>query len=207
MDRTGLGGGAFGCAPFITWLDTSAEQAAEAGAQAGAAATAYEAAFAATVPPPVIAANRALLAALVATNFLGQNTPAIAATEALYAEFWARSGAMYTYAGSSAAAAELAELPPPAEVVDPGGLADQAIAAFKAENQVLQSSIINMATQIDLRVTQVLKTLSAPLNGPMIDQWLIANTPLDDVVPLYTKYISPYINSVALGLQFAPLVR
>ena len=37
--------------------------------------------FAATVPPPVIAANRALLAMLIATNFLGQNTPAIAATE------------------------------------------------------------------------------------------------------------------------------
>jgi PPE-repeat protein len=61
-----------------------------------------------TVPPPVIAANRALLAALVATNIVGQNTPAIATTEAQYAEMWAQdASAMYGYAGSSAAATQL----------------------------------------------------------------------------------------------------
>ncbi len=67
--------------PYATWLSTTAEQAKQAGAQARSAAAAYEAAFAATVPPPVIAENRALLMSLVATNILGQNTPAIAATE------------------------------------------------------------------------------------------------------------------------------
>ncbi len=36
----------------------------------------------ATVPPPVMAANRAQLMTLIATNILGQNTAAIAATEA-----------------------------------------------------------------------------------------------------------------------------
>src|SRR5690242_20101936 len=56
--------------PFLAWLESSAEEAAQTASQAYAAATAYEAAFAATVPPPVIAANRALLAVLVATNFL-----------------------------------------------------------------------------------------------------------------------------------------
>ena len=61
-----------------------------------------------TVPPPVIAANRALLAALVATNFFGQNTPAIMMTEALYAEMWAQdAAAMYGYAGASVAAAQV----------------------------------------------------------------------------------------------------
>lgn len=34
-----------------------------------------------------------------------------------------------------------------------------------------------------------------------IDQWIVANTPLDDLVPLYSKYISPYLNSVAYELQ------
>jgi len=183
--------------PFISWLDSGAEEAGQAASQAFAAAAAYEAAFAATVPPPVIAANRALLAALVATNFLGQNTPAIAATEALYMEFWAQdAGAMYTYAGNSAAATQLTELPEPADVVDPGGLADQAIAAFKSQIQGISSDVGNILAQINPRVSTVLQTLSSPINGTAIDQWLVANTPLDDVVLLYNKYISPYINSV-----------
>jgi len=74
---------AVSAAADVTWLQTSAAQSAQAAAQAKAAAAAHEAAFAMTVPPPVVAANRALLMSLVATNFLGQNTPAIAATEAL----------------------------------------------------------------------------------------------------------------------------
>lgn len=59
----------------------------------GTAAAAFEAAFAETVPPPVIAANRALLAQLIATNFLGRNTPAITAIESQYAEMWAQDAA------------------------------------------------------------------------------------------------------------------
>ena len=82
--------------PQIAWLGNAAEQAGETGAQAVAAASAYEAAFIATVPPPEIAANRALLAALLATNFLGQNIAAIAATEAQYAELWAQDAATST---------------------------------------------------------------------------------------------------------------
>lgn len=50
----------------------------------------------------MVAANRALLAALVATNFLGINTPAIMATEAHYMEMWAQDAmAMYAYAAAS----------------------------------------------------------------------------------------------------------
>jgi PPE-repeat protein len=66
--------------PYVAWLTCTAESAAHAGSQATASAAAFEAAFAMTVPPAEVAANRALLAALVATNILGQNTPAIMAT-------------------------------------------------------------------------------------------------------------------------------
>ena len=91
--------------PYIDWLTSTGAQAEETANHARAAVAAYEAAFAMTVPPPVIAANRALLAALVATNFFGQNTPAIMMTEALYAEMWAQdAAAMYGYAGASPAA-------------------------------------------------------------------------------------------------------
>ncbi|HEU4360054.1 MAG TPA: PPE family protein, partial [Mycobacterium sp.] len=86
-------------APYIGWMNATAGQAEQAASQATAAAAAFEAAHAATVPPPVIATNRTQLAALVATNILGQNTAAIAANEAHYGQMWAQdAAAMYGYA-------------------------------------------------------------------------------------------------------------
>ena len=120
-------------APYISWLSSAATLAEEAGNQARAAAAAYETAFAMTVPPPVVVANRALLSALVATNFFGQNTPAIAATEAQYAEMWAQDAvAMYGYAGSSAAATQLIPFAEPTKTTDQAGLAAQSAAVSHA---------------------------------------------------------------------------
>lgn len=119
--------------PQVAWLRSTAGQAEQAGSQAVAAASAYEAAFFATVPPPEIAANRALLMALLATNFLGQNTAAIAATEAQYAEMWAQdAAAMYGYAGASAAATQLSPFNPAAQTINPAGLASQAASVGQA---------------------------------------------------------------------------
>jgi PPE-repeat protein len=117
----------------VAWMSTTAEQAAQTANQARSAAAAYEEAFAATVPPPVIAENRALLMLLVATNILGQNTAAIAATETQYAEMWAQdASAMYGYAGASAAAATLTPYTPPPQDTNPGGVAAQAAAVGQA---------------------------------------------------------------------------
>jgi PPE-repeat protein len=119
--------------PQVAWLNSTAGQAEQAATQAVAAAGAYEAAFVETVPPPEIAANRALLMALLATNFLGQNTAAIAATEAQYAEMWAQdAAAMYGYAGASAAASTLTPFNPAAPTTNPAGLAGQAAAVAQA---------------------------------------------------------------------------
>jgi PPE-repeat protein len=119
--------------PYVGWMQTTAAAAQHAASQATASAAAYEAAFAMTVPPPVIVANRTQLAALVATNILGQNTPAIAATEAQYGEMWAQdAAAMYGYAGSSASAGKLVPLSDPASTTNPGGLGGQAAAVAQA---------------------------------------------------------------------------
>lgn len=120
-------------APYTEWLSTTAAQAEQTAAQAQAAAAAYEAAFAASIPPPVVAANRALLAALVATNFLGINTPAIAATEAAYAEFWAQdAGAMYAYAGAAGAATQLPTITDAPATTNDSGQASQAASTAQA---------------------------------------------------------------------------
>jgi PPE-repeat protein len=130
--------------PYIAWLSTTSGQLQQAATQAIASAAAYEAAFAASIPPPVIAANRAALAVLVATNFLGINTPAIAANEALYAEFWAQdAAAMYGYAAASSAAAALSPLTPPAETTNPAGQGQQASAVSSAAGTNGTSSTLN----------------------------------------------------------------
>jgi PPE-repeat protein len=117
----------------VEWLVSAAVQAEQVAAQAAAAVSAYEAAFIATVPPPEIAVNRALLMALVATNLLGQNTAAIMATEAQYAEMWAQdAAAMYGYAGASSAASVLAPFATAAESANPAGLGAQASAVAQA---------------------------------------------------------------------------
>ncbi|WP_422611886.1 PPE family protein, SVP subgroup [Mycobacterium sp.] len=110
-------------APYVSWISATAAQAADTAAQAKEAVVAYEAAFAMTVPPALIAANRALLQTLVATNFFGQNTLAIAANEAEYVEMWAQdAAAMYGYAGASSAASALTPFTAPLQTANPAGL-------------------------------------------------------------------------------------
>jgi len=119
--------------PYIDWMSATANQAEQAGFQARAAAAAYETAFAMTVPPPVIAANRALLLALIATNFFGQNTPAIMATEAEYAEMWAQdAAAMHGYAASAASALMLTAFTEPPITTNAETAAGQAAAVGQA---------------------------------------------------------------------------
>ena len=120
-------------ATYVSWISATAAQAEQTAAQAKAAVAAYEAAFAMTVPPPVIAANRALLLALIATNFFGQNTPAIMATEADYIEMWAQdAAAMYGYAGASSAASIMTPFTPPQATTTSSGTAGMAAAVTQA---------------------------------------------------------------------------
>lgn len=127
-------------APYAAWLTATAAHAEQTAVQAKAAAGAYEAAFAMTVPPPVIAANRAQLMMLIATNFFGQNLPAIAATEAHYAEMWAQdAAAMYGYAAASAGASALTTFDQPPSTTNPAGQAGQAAAVAHAADTSAQS--------------------------------------------------------------------
>ncbi|HEY1441486.1 MAG TPA: PPE family protein [Mycobacterium sp.] len=119
--------------PYVAWMQGTAAQSHEAATQATAAADAYQTAFAAHVPPPVIAENRALLAQLMATNLFGQNTAAIAANEAQYSEFWAQDAlAMDSYARASAAAAKVTPFTEPPQTTNTAGTTMQAAAVSQA---------------------------------------------------------------------------
>jgi PPE-repeat protein len=120
-------------APYVSWMSATAAQAQHTASQLGSAVAAYETAFAATVPPPEIEINRALLASLVATNVFGQNTPAIASTEAQYGEMWVQdAAAMYGYAGASAAATRLTPFSAPPQTTNPAGTTTQGAAVTQA---------------------------------------------------------------------------
>lgn len=150
-------------APYATWLTATAAQAEQTALQARAAANAYETAHAATVPPPVIAANRGQLASLVATNLFGQNTAAIAAAEAQYADMWAAdAAAMYGYAGQSATAAQLTAFNPPPQNTDPGGMANQAGAIGQAAGAAAGTNVQSMLSHVMSSAPQSLQSLAAP---------------------------------------------
>ncbi|MEZ0349831.1 PPE family protein [Mycobacterium sp. pR1184] len=131
--------------PYLEWMSATAAAAEQAGAQANAAAAAYEAAFAATVPPPVVASNRTLQANLVAGNIFGQNTGAIAATEAQYGQMWAQdASAMTSYTSASRAASELTPFSQPQSDTTAGATALQA----DAVNNALAAPAVAQATNI-----------------------------------------------------------
>ncbi len=148
--------------PYVAWMHTTAGQLQQAATQAMASAAAYETAFAMTVPPPVIAANRALLSALVATNILGQNTPAIAAAEAHYGEMWAQdAAAMYGYAGSSAATTKLPNLTSPTSTTSSGGLVGQAAATTGAGTGNTQAGLQSLISGLPSSMQSLASPLSA----------------------------------------------
>ncbi len=141
--------------PYLDWMTTTATQAEYTATQAKNAAAAYETAFAMTVPPVVIAANRSLLMTLIATNVLGQNTAAIAATEVHYAEMWAQDAtAMYGYAGSAATASTLTPFAPPPPTTNPAGGMQQAAATAQ--------SVVSNGTRVLTAIPQALTAAAAP---------------------------------------------
>jgi PPE-repeat protein len=150
-------------APFVTWLAAAADQAAEAAAGAKAAAAAFETAYAMTVPPPLITANRAQLMSLIATNVVGQNSPAIAATEAHYDEMWAQdAAAMYGYAASEAVASKVTAFASPPITVNPAGLAGQGVALAQTAGTSSATETQAALTRLTAAVPQALQSLSSP---------------------------------------------
>jgi PPE-repeat protein len=202
--------------PYVAWMNATAAQAEQTANQARAAVAAYEAAFSAHVPPPLIAANRALLMSLVATNILGQNTPAIAATETQYAQMWAQdAAAMYGYAGASASATTLTPFTSPTQNTDPAGTGAQAAAVASATGTTTgtaQNALSQLSAAPSAPVTAITNILNTPASqalenflaavgadapygfGPV----LIATGVLSYMVPLFAHVGAAPVSAVSV---------
>ena len=149
--------------PYAEWMGTTAARAEHTAAQAKSAAAAFDAAYAMTVAPPVIAANRAQLATLIATNVLGQNASAIAVTEALYGQMWAQdAAAMYGYAAASASATTVTPFSSPNDVANPSAQATQNGATSQAAGTSAASNTQATVAQALANTPHTLQSLASP---------------------------------------------
>ncbi|KQH77196.1 hypothetical protein AO501_12675 [Mycobacterium gordonae] len=180
-------------AHYAGWLQGTAEQTKQTAAQARSAAATFEQAYAMTVPPPAVAANRTQLSSLVATNLLGQNTAAIAATEAQYADFWAQdAAAMYGYAASSQTLTQLLpQFSSPAQTSNQAGVTAQQAAVAQANASAAASDPVS---QLIDATTQELQSLA----GSIIPDDLTA---LDVIAAVGTSINSTYyLEAFAAGV-------
>jgi PPE-repeat protein len=215
---------------YVSWLSTTAAQAEQAATQARTAAAAYEQAFAATVPPPLVAANRAETAAAVQANVFGQYTPLIAQLEAQYGEMWAQdAAAMYAYAGQSAAAAQVTPFASPTATTNAAGTAAQSAAVSTAQatsaatssQTILQELISLLPSNIQalLTPTGFQNAFGSPAS---IEQTLfgyifgttVIPTSLSALVNDYAPYASFFYNteglpyfSIGMGNNFVQIAK
>jgi PPE-repeat protein len=199
--------------PYITWMSATGAQAEQTAAQASAAVSAYEAAFAMTVPPVEVAANRAQLAMLVATNVIGQNTAAIAANEAMYGEMWAQdAAAMYGYAGSSAAASSVKAFSQPPETSNPAAQATQGSAVTQANGASTGSGVQSQLQQLTSTIPSSLKQLTSPVSAATNAATQPASALSDflnfldgaDGSPIGTFLNSTFLNGLVSGSYVSP---
>jgi len=166
---------------YQAWLQITAEETRQVAVQARAAAAAYEQALRATVPPMVVATNRIQRATLAATNYVGQNTAAIAALDAQYADYWAQDiTAMSSYDASAAAARQLPIFSSPNQATNGSGLAAQHGAVAAASTSAAGSASVNAALS---GVSGSGAAVPAAIIPPIVpDDFTI----LDEVVFLFT---------------------
>ncbi|MGB9250742.1 MAG: PPE family protein [Mycobacterium sp.] len=184
--------------PYIAWLQSTAAEAAQTGAQAKAAAGAYQTAYSSMVPPPLIAANRAELTTLVANNFLGQNTGAIAQNEAEYLDMWIQDAlGMDTYQLHSTGASAALPAQSAAPLVTSGAQAAAPAASAADSTSTLEIGLL----QAIAALFGYTGSAPADLSATTLATWLpgvttaLAANPTGALLPIQASYYMGMLGS------------
>ncbi|KAY41283.1 PPE family protein [Mycobacterium tuberculosis] len=196
--------------PYVAWMSVTAGQAELTAAQVRVAAAAYETAYGLTVPPPVIAENRAELMILIATNLLGQNTPAIEANQAAYSQMWGQdAAAMFGYAATAATATEaLLPFEDAPLITNPGGLLEQAVAVEEAIDTAAANQLMN-------NVPQALQQLAQPTKSiwpfdQLSELWKAISphlSPLSNIVSMLNNHVSMTNSGVSMASTLHSMLK
>ncbi|KAA1249231.1 PPE family protein [Mycobacterium simiae] len=208
--------------PYLAWMRVTATQAELTANQARAVVGAFELAHAMTVPPAVVAENRAQLLILIATNLFGQNTPAIAVTEAEYGEMWAQdAAAMYGYASSAALATEtLTPFDEAPEIATDGGLAEQAavveeVTDTAAANQLMSNvpralQQLSTPTQQSAGNVQSAQSVQASAASGTKSLWATISphlSPISNIVSMVNNHVSMLNSEVSMTNTMSSLMK
>lgn len=155
--------------PYIAALQTLAAWVEQSAAAAAAILQAYVTAKAAMVQVPVCETNRVSQAGFVATNIIGQNTPAIIALDMEYFDFFwpVNASNMGGYEGIVTTVITTLGIPPPPApmTANPAGMAAQAVAIGEAAAtggvNAAMSQSLNTVTQSSGTVGGTAQTAAA----------------------------------------------
>jgi PPE-repeat protein len=187
--------------PYVGWLSAAAGQAEAAASQALAAATAFESAHTATVLPAAVATNRVTLATLIATNILGQNTPAIALNEIEYVEMWAQDvAAMVSYYVGSMSVTSLLpsfSLPP----LSLAGLQGAVSSAVSQVTGVVSSAASPLVTGAEAAVSAVPSAVSGAVSEVSTLSSELPLSSLESVAQIGMMPVSMMMSPIMMAAQ------